>query len=73
MVEIDGIEHPVKKGSVVYIPGYAEHGLRNHSTTDELVWLYVFAADDFEEVHYRFRHESDVSGEVRVAPLSSKL
>ena len=62
IVEVDGLEHRVEKGSVVFIPGNAEHGIRNSSETDELVWLYVFAADDFSEVKYRFREDRKATG-----------
>lgn len=53
VVTIDGVEHEVRKGSVVFIPGDAEHGIRNIGE-EELVWLYVFAADGFGEIIYRF-------------------
>lgn len=53
VVTIDGKEHAVSKGSVVWIPGDAEHGTENVGEED-LVWLYVFAASGFEEIVYRF-------------------
>ncbi|KAF2658119.1 RmlC-like cupin [Lophiostoma macrostomum CBS 122681] len=53
VVIIDGREYDVEKGSVVYIPGDAEHGVRCVGEED-LVWLYVFAADRFGDVVYRF-------------------
>ena len=62
MVEIDRVEHTVKKGSVVFIPGDAEHGVRNTSETEEFIWLYVFAVDEFGEVVYRFRDEREADG-----------
>jgi quercetin dioxygenase-like cupin family protein len=58
VVRVDGAEYGVQRGSVVYIPGDAEHGIWN-TGEDELVWLYVFAADGFGEVVYRF---SDTGG-----------
>lgn len=52
-VTIDGVEHRVKPGDTVFIPGDAEHGVVNHG--DELFRLfYVFAANRFEDVTYRF-------------------
>lgn len=54
VVTIDGEESEVAAGDVVFIPGDAEHGIRNEEEEEELVWLYVFAADAFEEVVYRF-------------------
>ncbi|PVH97892.1 RmlC-like cupin [Periconia macrospinosa] len=53
LVTIDGEEYEVGKGSVVWIPGDAEHGVRN-SGEEDLVWLYAFATDGFEDVVYRF-------------------
>lgn len=51
---IDGSEQEVSAGSVVYIPGDAEHGIRNSDPKEELRWLYVFGADGFQDVVYRF-------------------
>jgi mannose-6-phosphate isomerase-like protein (cupin superfamily) len=53
IVTLDGLGYEVGKGSVVFIPGDAEHGIRN-TGKGELVWLYVFAADGFGDVVYRF-------------------
>lgn len=53
VVTINGKEHAVSKGSVVWIPGDAEHGTENVGE-ENLVWLYTFASDSFEEVLYRF-------------------
>lgn len=53
-VYVDGEEHSVSSGSVVYIPGDAEHGMRNDHPDEELKWLYVFGANSFEEIKYRF-------------------
>ncbi|KAF2267647.1 RmlC-like cupin [Lojkania enalia] len=57
VVPIDGVEHQVEKGSVIFIPGDAEHGIQNTSQEEDLVWLYVFATDAFEDVVYRFSEE----------------
>ena len=54
IIAIDGAEQEVSKGSVVFIPGNSEHGIRNEDEEEDLVWLYVFAADRFEDVVYRF-------------------
>ncbi|KAF2121838.1 RmlC-like cupin domain-containing protein [Lophiotrema nucula] len=56
IVTIDGEEHGVEKGSVVFIPGDSEHGIRNIGEQD-LMWLYVFATDKFEDIVYRFSEE----------------
>lgn len=53
VVTIDGAEFPVAAGACVFIPGDAEHGIRNESAS--LVrFLYVFPSDSFAEVAYRF-------------------
>ncbi|KAJ4291167.1 hypothetical protein N0V90_010365 [Kalmusia sp. IMI 367209] len=54
VVSIDGKEQEVGKGSVVFIPGDSEHGIRSEDANEDLLWLYVFAADQFEDVVYRF-------------------
>jgi quercetin dioxygenase-like cupin family protein len=53
VVSLDGAEHEVSAGTVVFIPGDAEHGIRNPGETP-LKFLYAFAADSFAEVEYRF-------------------
>ncbi|KAK3115586.1 hypothetical protein LTR53_004892 [Teratosphaeriaceae sp. CCFEE 6253] len=53
VLTIEGVEHAVSAGSVLFIPGDAEHGVKC-TGTEELVWWYVFAARAFEEVVYRF-------------------
>jgi quercetin dioxygenase-like cupin family protein len=53
LVHLDGQEHPVEAGSVVFIPGGTPHFMRN--TGDEaLRLLYTFAVDRFDEVAYEF-------------------
>lgn len=54
IITIDKVEHVVEKGSVIYIPSDAEHGIRNTEIDQELKWLYVFPTDSFEDVKYRF-------------------
>lgn len=53
IVTIDGEKHKIGKGGVLWIPGDAEHGIENVGEED-LVWLYVFAVDGFEDVVYNF-------------------
>ena len=50
---IDGIETVVSAGCAAFIPGDAEHGIRNVAET-VLKIFYVFPADRFSEVTYRF-------------------
>ncbi|BCS29834.1 cupin domain-containing protein [Aspergillus puulaauensis] len=56
VVVIDGSEYVVSKGAVVFIPGDAEHGVRNEGG-EPLVWFYVFPTAGFGDVVYRFSHE----------------
>ena len=50
---IDGVAHTVTPGTAIFIPGDAEHAIRNdHDETLEI--LYVFAVSDFNQVVYRF-------------------
>ena len=53
ILTIDGVETAVSAGSAVFIPGDAEHGIRNESAAD-LKLFYVFATDRFSDVVYRF-------------------
>ena len=53
LVLIDGVEHPVCKGSTVYVPGNAWHASRNTGAT-VMRLLYVFAVDSFDQVEYFF-------------------
>ncbi|KIW04920.1 uncharacterized protein PV09_04089 [Verruconis gallopava] len=52
-VKIDGVESNVEAGTVVFIPGNAEHAIWNVND-DNLRWFYVFPTDAFENVVYRF-------------------
>lgn len=53
VVSISGVEHRVRAGSAVFLPGDADHGALN-TGTELLRLLYVFAADSFDQVEYRF-------------------
>ena len=50
---IDGIDRPIIKGDCAFIPGMAEHGLRNVSALP-MRFLYVFPVDGFDDVTYLF-------------------
>jgi mannose-6-phosphate isomerase-like protein (cupin superfamily) len=53
IVSLDGREIPVEAGSAVFIPGMAEHGIRQ--TGHEVLRLfYAFPADSFDSVEYLF-------------------
>ncbi len=53
ILTIEGREETVTAGAAVFIPSDAEHGVRNESRSD-LRFFYVFPADAFSEVVYRF-------------------
>jgi oxalate decarboxylase/phosphoglucose isomerase-like protein (cupin superfamily) len=50
---LEGSDHPVGPGCTVFIPGSAEHGIRN-TGTDTLRFFYVLAADAFTDIEYHF-------------------
>lgn len=50
---VDGVETMVTAGTAAFIPGNAEHGIRNLAET-VLRIFYVFPTDRFSEVTYRF-------------------
>jgi mannose-6-phosphate isomerase-like protein (cupin superfamily) len=53
VVQIDNKQSRVQAGSVVFIPGDAEHAIWN-AGEGPLRWFYVFPTDSFEDVIYRF-------------------
>ena len=53
MMSVDGDNREVGKGDVIFVPGNAEHGIRNVGKR-ELNWFYCFAADRFDDVVYRW-------------------
>jgi quercetin dioxygenase-like cupin family protein len=53
VVNIDGVEQPLRAGSSVFIPGNTLHGARNVGD-DPLRLVYVFAADSFSDIEYVF-------------------
>ena len=53
VVTIDGAEHRVSRGTAVFIPCNAEHGIRNQGSS-MLRFLYAFPVNSFAEVEYRF-------------------
>lgn len=53
LMSLEGREIPVKAGSAVFIPGMAEHGIRQ--TGSEILRLfYVLPVDSFDGVEYLF-------------------
>ncbi|MGY1763231.1 cupin domain-containing protein [Geodermatophilus sp. SYSU D00779] len=56
VVVLDGVEHPVTAGSAVFVPGNAEHGIRN-TGEGPLRFVYAFATDAVNDVVYRFSDE----------------
>ncbi|KAL3431884.1 RmlC-like cupin domain-containing protein [Aspergillus tetrazonus] len=61
IVNIEGFEHEVSAGSVLFIPGDAEHGVVNRGE-EALEWFYVFPTAGFGDVVYRFSGEESVVG-----------
>jgi quercetin dioxygenase-like cupin family protein len=53
VVTIDGQPHLVEAGTMIFIPGNAEHQINNEHPED-LQILYAFAVNDFGKVIYRF-------------------
>jgi mannose-6-phosphate isomerase-like protein (cupin superfamily) len=53
IVSLEGREIAVQAGSAVFIPGMAEHGLRQ-TGTEVLRFLYAFPVDSFDNVEYHF-------------------
>jgi mannose-6-phosphate isomerase-like protein (cupin superfamily) len=54
LLTVDGVETQLTTGMSAFIPGDAEHSLRNHAPS-VLKIFYVFPADSFADVIYRFR------------------
>ena len=52
-VTIDGVVHRVEAGRMLFIPGNATHQINNVEAQDLMI-LYAFAIDDFNNVQYRF-------------------
>ena len=53
VLSLDGREIPVKAGSAVFIPGMAEHGVRQ-TGAEVLRLFYAFPVDSFDNVEYLF-------------------
>lgn len=56
-VRIAGVDYDVTSGHALFIPGDAEHGFWNTSQEEELVFLWGFGVDGFDQVVYRFSHK----------------
>lgn len=62
-VTVDGTVHAVTGGSTVFIPGDAEHGIKN-TGEQELKWFYVFPTASFEDIKYKFSEVEKVDERV---------
>ncbi|KAI5242160.1 RmlC-like cupin [Aureobasidium subglaciale] len=62
-VTVDGTVHAVTGGSTVFIPGDAEHGIKN-TGEQELKWFYVFPTASFSDVKYKFSEVEKVDDRV---------
>lgn len=56
-VLVDGLPHRLAPGVALFIPGGAVHGVP--LARAPLRWFYTFAADSFDEIRYRFLHETE--------------
>jgi mannose-6-phosphate isomerase-like protein (cupin superfamily) len=56
LLTIDGVETKITPGTAAFIPGDAEHALRNDGA-ETLRIFYVFPTDRFADVVYRFPNE----------------
>ena len=54
LLTVDGVEATITTGMAAFIPGNAEHSVRNDAIST-LKIFYVFATDRFADVVYRFR------------------
>jgi mannose-6-phosphate isomerase-like protein (cupin superfamily) len=52
-VTLNGTEIAIRAGSAVFIPGMAEHGIRQ-TGAEALRFLYGFPVDSFDSVEYQF-------------------
>ena len=57
-MSIDGKDYSVEGGCSIFVPGDAEHGIRNEGE-EELRWFYVFPTAAFGDVVYRFSDEAN--------------
>jgi mannose-6-phosphate isomerase-like protein (cupin superfamily) len=62
-VTVDGKVHIVTGGSTVFIPGDAEHGIKN-TGEQELKWFYVFPTASFGDIEYKFSEVEKVDERV---------
>ncbi len=53
VVFLDGVEHVVRPGSSVFVPGDVEHGIHNPYDAP-MRFHYVFPVDSWDSVEYRF-------------------
>jgi quercetin dioxygenase-like cupin family protein len=53
IVTVDGTEYILEAGSTFFVPGNAEHGIRNDGG-EEMRWLYVFPTGSFADVVYEW-------------------
>jgi len=58
IVSLGGREIPVSAGSAVFIPGMAEHGIRQ-TGSETLRLFYAFPVDTFDSVEYLFSAAPD--------------
>jgi mannose-6-phosphate isomerase-like protein (cupin superfamily) len=57
IVTVDGTESIVEAGSTFFVPGSAEHAIRNNTSDVDLRWFYVFPTGSFKDVVYKWSDE----------------
>ena len=50
---LDGVDHAVRAGHAVFVPGNTEHAIRNIGA-ETVQFFYAFDVDTFDEVRYQF-------------------
>lgn len=65
VIRIEGKDHVVTAGDVIFIPGNAEHSVFNYGS-EEFRFLYCFGVGSFQEVVYRFTKVSGAISDTKV-------
>ncbi len=58
IVSIDGVDHEVRPGAAVFVPGNAEHGV--WAGEEGMTFVYGFSKDAFSQVSYAFSSQDNV-------------
>ena len=58
VVTVEGVEHPIRPGTAIYVPGNAEHGVK--AGPDGMTFVYGFSENAFSDVAYAFSSQDNV-------------